>query len=88
MISYKEYLGLLLEADPDRNPIHKKRTCFLWKDRYYELDMFLEPHPQICLLELESDEDNDTAELPPWLTIEREVTDDPEYSNSAIARKK
>lgn len=88
MISAKEYVSLLNEADSDRISIHKKRECFLWKDRYYELDVFISPFNNVSILELEFDEDNQEVEIPPWITIEKEVTDDPSYSNAEMAKKK
>ena len=87
MITSKDYLSYLEEADQDRVMIRKKRTCFLWKNSYYELDVFIEPFNGVCLLELESDEDNSPCEIPPWIKIDREVTDDPAYSNANIAKK-
>ena len=42
-----------------------------WEDRAY------------CEIELQSPEDD--VPLPDWLTVIREVTDDPRYTNSALA---
>ena len=44
-----------------------------WEDRAY------------CEVELRSPEDR--VELPAWLSVIREVTDDPRYTNSALARE-
>ncbi len=86
-ISGREYLNFLNQQDPERLSIVKKRTCFLWKNQYYELDQFLNPHPGLILLEAEL-EDEESVSLPEFLEIEKEVTDDLEYSNFKLAKIK
>ncbi len=86
IISSREYLLLLSEADPDRSPIIKKRTCFLWENRYFELDVFKSPQPGLVLLEAEIEDDQEKVNLPWFIKIEREVTNEPEFSNAEIAK--
>lgn len=86
IISGREYLSLLTQADPERVTVKKKRTCFLWENQYFELDLFLSPHEGLVLLEAEIEEDDAEVKLPPFLKIEREVTNEPEYANANIAR--
>lgn len=55
------------------------------------LDVFSNPSwtiKKLCLLEIELLDENDRVELPPFLNVVKEVTVDPEYSNSAIAKKR
>lgn len=85
MISSREYLDLLVKADQLKQPIKKKRSCFLWKNQYFELDMFISPRKGLCLLEAEMDDESTSLELPPFLTIEKEVTGDKKYSNTNLA---
>lgn len=85
MISSREYLSLLTSADPSRKRVVKQRTCFLWKNQYFELDLFQAPIPGLCILEAEIDSNDAKIDLPTFLTIHREVTDDKRYSNSEIA---
>lgn len=85
-ISAWEYIELLQRADDRRQPVKKTRTCFLYEGRYFELDTFIEPKPGLQLLEIELDSLDEAVNLPPCIAIEREVTDDPAYSNSEIAR--
>lgn len=84
-ITAAEYLSLQQFQDPDRRVIEKYRYCFVYQSQYFELDVFIEP-VQICLLEIELTEENDKVELPPFIKVEKEVTDDPQYSNSEIAK--
>lgn len=83
-ITERDYLQLRQFRDPRSKVIRKARCCFVYKYQYFELDIFLEP-VQIIVLEIELTEENDKVELPPFLEIEKEVTDDSAYSNSAIA---
>ena len=69
---------------PNTRVIKKDRHCFVWRNQYFELDVFYNPYG-LYLLEIELTEENDQVELPPGLVIEREVTDDKMYSNRALA---
>ena len=77
-------------ARPGQERIDKMRQYFVYKHNYFSLDFFIEPSWVfgLCLLEIELLDENDKVELPPFLNIIKEVTDDPEYTNSAIARKR
>jgi CYTH domain-containing protein len=81
-----EYLGFLEQADPGRQSIRKQRTCFLWEQQYFELDLFRSPAEGLALLEIELDDIDQPITLPPFLEIDHEVTDDPAYLNSELAR--
>lgn len=85
LIKPGEYLTLLGEADPRCVPVRKTRRCFVWRNQYFELDEFHYPR-QLWQLELELTEENQAVELPPWLPIEREVTDDPAFYSANIAQ--
>jgi CYTH domain-containing protein len=85
-ISPREYANYLVSADPKRHPIKKTRTCFLWNSQYYELDRFTHPNPGLMLLEAELDTISQPVIIPPWVSVVREVTDDPQYSNAALAK--
>jgi len=78
------------ERDESRDIIWKKRYCFDWENKKFELDVFLKPErlAGLVLLELELTEENDTFEIPPFFKIIKEVTDDPAYSNFELARKR
>jgi len=65
--------------------IVKKRTCFVYESRYYELDRFVQPKTGFTLLECETDEEGAHVPFPPFLQLIREVTGDPDYDNNRIA---
>ena len=83
LISELEYARLKKFKDSGTRVIKKERHCFVYKHQYFELDVFLEPKnvKGLCLLEIELTEENDRVELPPFLKIKKEVTEDPNYTN-------
>lgn len=89
VITAKEYWNLLKLRDPDREEIYKTRHYFIWKNQVFELDFFHLPsrHAGLTLLEIELDDENDKVELPEWLGPVAEVTEDPKYKNSKLAKK-
>ena len=81
-----EYLHLQALRDPQTGVIRKNRYCFPYRHQYFELDQFKNPE-DLVLLEIELTEENDRLELPDFLDVEREVTDESEFENYAIARR-
>jgi len=87
-ISERDFLRLLDKTDSNFCVIEKERTCFTWRNQYFEFDSFKQPDPGLYLLEIELTEENDQVEIPPFIEVIKDVTDDPEYSNKEIARIK
>lgn len=83
-ISAKEYLDLQTLKEPKTLTICKSRHCFIYKNQYFELDIFKNP-PDLCLLEIELTDENDKIEIPSFLDVMEEVTDDEKYSNRGLA---
>lgn len=86
-ITPEEYAGLLAEADPERVPIRKTRYRFRHGGRLWELDHIVAP-VELWLLEVEFpsvEAFRAPIELPPGLGDARDVTDDPAYTNAALA---
>lgn len=86
-ISPREYASYLASADPSMQTIVKTRTCFLWNSQYYELDKFISPCAGLILLEAELESLHQTVAIPPGITIERDVTLEDAYTNTALARR-
>ncbi len=82
------YNLLLEEADPSRRRIRKMRYPFLWKNQYFELDRFCDHLAGMYLLEVELTEEQQRVELPPFITVIKEVTGNPEWSNFNLSRHK
>lgn len=85
-ITGQEYLYLLNQADPDFRPIRKTRTCFLWGNQYFELDCFLGSNG-LTILEAEIEEIKNDLAIPPWISIDREVTNEKAFHNEELCRK-
>jgi CYTH domain-containing protein len=87
-ITPREFEDLLSQADPTRVPIIKQRRCFLYKDNYFQLDVFQSACRGLVLLEAYVNEMDNRVALPDWLDLV-EVTDQSEYSmfNLSVAKK-
>lgn len=84
-ISEKQYLKLLAQMDPILTPIVKKRICFVFESQYFELDIFnfSDNH---ALMEIELTSENGIVNLPNFITVLKEVTNDPKYRNHNLAK--
>ncbi|KAI8912746.1 AAA domain-containing protein [Gorgonomyces haynaldii] len=81
-LQHREFESYRLQADPSRQKIVKIRRCFLFNDRYFQLDLFTSPHKGLVLLEAYLGEDYDHmahGAIPEWLDVV-DVTDDKAYS--------
>ena len=83
-ISDKEYYELL-DSTTDK-PIKKSRYCFTYNNQYYKLDIFEEPKGLI-ILETELTNASKKLEIPDFLTVKKEITDDKDYRNVNIYSK-
>ncbi|XKL67704.1 hypothetical protein PGB90_003195 [Kerria lacca] len=85
-LTQRDYLNMVTQRDEAHFPIFKKRRCFIYKNQYFQLDIYREPcHPRckgIIIIETYTAlEDNEIqAKLPPFLNINFEVTGNPDYS--------
>lgn len=84
--NYKRYIDKF--ADPDKNAVVKVRHFVEWKGKLFELDIFEGAHQGLAVLEIELKDINEDVELPPFLEIIREVTDEKEFTNVNLAHKK
>lgn len=83
-ISKEEYLEKLMSADLDRKTIIKSRYCFVYKNQYFELDVY--KGLENGILEIELTDKQDSVELPPEIELIKEVTGDMTYKNAEIAK--
>jgi adenylate cyclase len=83
-----EYRRLVAQRDPARRTIRKRRFKVpIEGGLVCEVDVFGGALEGLILAEVELPEEGAAFQLPPWLAIAREVTDDPAYANSALARR-
>ncbi|XP_063238835.1 TRPL translocation defect protein 14 isoform X2 [Bacillus rossius redtenbacheri] len=85
-LTHRDYINMLAQRDDSHFTIYKKRRCFLVNNQYFQLDIYKEPcHPRckgLMFLETYSSREDHQLQksLPTFLTIEKEVTGNPQYS--------
>ncbi len=86
-LSEKEYLSLKILKDPKKKVINKIRYYFAFQNQYFQLDVFRKPKnlSGLKILEIELTELNNKVDIPPFIKVKKEVTDDQRYTNSNLA---
>lgn len=85
-LTEEEYINELLNADPERGQIIKTRYCLSYNNQYFEIDIYpFFKDKAICEIELDSE--NQKVDIPPFIEVIDEVTDDLKYRNSEIAKQ-
>lgn len=83
-ITEKEYLNLLFQTDSTKRQIRKTRYCFIYKNLYYELDIY--PFwGDKAILEIELSSEASEFSIPGFITPIKDVTYDSKYSNYQLA---
>ena len=85
-LSQEEYLSLMPQADPDCRLVRKTRYCLSENGLSYEIDVYPEWTDR-AILEVKSRAEEAGRVFPAGIEVLRDVTEDPEYSNRALARK-
>jgi len=84
-ITQKEYYYLLQQADPALKQFSKERYCFVYDNLYFQLDVY--PFwKDYAILEIELTAEEQKIELPPFITLVKEVTDDPTFKDYSLAQ--
>lgn len=84
-ITDTEYISLMQEADTSLHQIKKTRYCLVYKDRYFELDIYSFWNDK-AIVEIEVSDINDIIDMIPEFNIIKEVTDDSRYKNHSLAQ--
>ena len=85
-ITKDEYLKLLLDADTSKKQIRKTRYCLVYKNQYFEIDVFPNWKDK-AIMEIELKDENQEVDYPKNIKIIKEVTGDLSYTNAALASK-
>lgn len=93
-ITHRDYSNLISQEDPNHFLVYKTRRCFLYKNQYFQLDIYREPCHERCkgLMLLETYSTLATAEelrgqLPEFLDIGMNATGDPAFSMFNLSLK-
>ena len=84
-ITIKEYVSYMADTDFSKHQIVKTRYCFIYKNQYFELDIYPFDNEK-AILEIELGDINDKFELPEFIEVIKDVTDDKRYKNNHIAK--
>lgn len=85
-ISKNEYLSYLSQREYMQGIIAKDRYCFVWKNTYYELDVYPFWNDK-ATLEIELLHEEQSYEIPDFLTLIRDVSFEKKYRNKRLAVK-
>ena len=84
-LTQDEYLSLLMEADNRLHPIHKTRYCLVDNNQYFEIDIYPEWNNQ-AIMEIELSSEEQEIQIPKFIKIIKEVTDEECYKNYQMAK--
>ncbi len=85
-LTQEEYINELLNADPTRGQIVKDRYCLCYKNQYFEIDIYPFWNDK-AIAEIELISEDQKIELPEFINVIDEVTDDINFKNSEIAKQ-
>ncbi len=85
-LTHNQYMDLLMEADPTRRTVYKKRYCLMNEKQYFEIDIYPE-WKDTAIMEIELTDAHEEIHFPENIKILREVTEDPSFKNSALAKE-
>jgi len=85
-ITQREYLTLLNDADTNVHQIKKSRYCIMHNNKYFEVDIYpFSKNTAICEIELA--DENDQFDMPEFIKVIKEVTNDKRFSNYAFSKQ-
>lgn len=85
VLQERDYEALLMSKDGSYATVNKERYSFVYGDQYFKLDFF---DDGFMLLEVNVTKENPEVTIPNFLKIRKDVTEDNEYSNIEIARRR
>lgn len=83
-LSQAEYLRLLMDADTSMHQIRKTRYCLTYKSQYFEIDIYPFWNDR-AIVEIELLSEQEQIQIPKFIKIIKEVTDDKSYKNLSLA---
>lgn len=84
-ITESEFTSLSENIDPDTTPVIKTRHTFLYHGQLFEVDVY--PNWRTCaIMETELEGEDTIVDMPPFISIIKEVTGIKAYSNASMSR--
>lgn len=84
-LTKNEYVSLIGQADTRLKQINKTRYCFVWNNKYYELDVFGFWNDK-ALLKIQLTDRDSVVEIPEFLEVIKDVSNDMSYTNYSLAQ--
>lgn len=84
ILTERQYYELIPEIDPNLKPIDKERHSFIYDNHFFKLDIFRFDKTK-GLLSLQVPDDG-IVNLPPYIKVIKEVTDNTDYKNYNLAQ--
>ena len=84
-LTKEEYENLLLETDPNRTPIEKTRYVFPFDNHTIEIDVYPFWNDR-AILEIELTSEGEKYSIPSFISVTKNVSDDPRYKNARLAK--
>lgn len=85
-ITAEEYLNSLLESNGSHYQITKTRYCLMYKNQYFEIDIYPFMKDK-AIMEIELNDENQKIDFPKFIKIVNEVTGKKEFTNCELAQK-
>jgi predicted ATPase len=88
MLSAREYATLQLQRDPNHSDVVKRGVCFTYEGNFFELTIFDSPQwmKGTGMVYVSCDEENPL--FPTWLQVDRDTTNDVQYSSYSLSKKR
>lgn len=84
-LSKEEYERMLALKNEEMETVQKVRYSFVYANQYYKLDVF---NDGLMMLEVNLTKENPVVTLPNFISTLDDVTNNPDYTNIRIARRK
>ena len=79
-------MQLMEVKDATRKTIKRIRQCFIYKSNYFQLETYVNIEGFLSLLKIQTNSPSPQIEIPPYIEVIREVTDDPGYMAHCLAK--
>ena len=74
------------QKDPERDIVRQTVHNFVWEDKSFSFVEYIHPLPGYKYLEVFTHSESDKIKFPPFIKIEKDITDKLEYTSYAIAK--
>lgn len=85
-ITEERFNELAEQIEPNSHPLRKRRVTFLSSGKTFELDYY-DFWEKTCVMEIELNSEAEHFNIPSFINIVADVTDDKAYSNHTMAHK-